>query len=68
MIEVIITGNKSILFLFSIFALPAIEIFVKYGQVIASGNRQESTIDQLKWPSDVIIDKEKNSLIERVVR
>jgi sugar lactone lactonase YvrE len=35
----------------------------KYGQVVASGNREESTIDQLKWPSDVIIDKKNNSLI-----
>ncbi|CAF4296799.1 unnamed protein product [Rotaria sordida] len=44
------------------------------GQVVAGGNRQGNRLDQLYWPSDVLIDKETDSLIicdrenRRVVR
>ncbi|CAF1390031.1 unnamed protein product [Rotaria sordida] len=44
------------------------------GQVVAGGNGQGNRLDQLNYPSDVLIDKETNSLIicdwwnQRVVR
>ncbi|CAF4719875.1 unnamed protein product, partial [Rotaria sp. Silwood2] len=44
------------------------------GQVVAGGNGPGSRLDQFHWPSDVLIDKETDSLIicdsknRRVVR
>ncbi|CAF4211329.1 unnamed protein product, partial [Rotaria sordida] len=46
----------------------------KNGQVVAGGNGQGNQLDQLNWPTDVLIDKETDSLIigdwenRRVVR
>ncbi|CAF1219153.1 unnamed protein product [Rotaria sp. Silwood1] len=46
----------------------------KHGQLVAGGSSKENPSDQLKWPTDVLIDKETDSLIicdqgnRRVVR
>ena len=35
----------------------------KHGRVVAGGSSKENSLIQLKWPTDVLIDKENNSLI-----
>ncbi|CAF3659264.1 unnamed protein product [Rotaria sp. Silwood1] len=35
----------------------------KHGQLVAGGSSKENPSDQLKWPTDVLIDKETDSLI-----
>ncbi|CAF4868145.1 unnamed protein product [Rotaria socialis] len=34
-----------------------------HGQIVAGGNGQENQLNQLAWPTDVLVDKESDSLI-----